>query len=196
MYGIYEGGQVIAKFVAPMSVKTEEPSFSSDSLSLKRRIEKRPAQRWSITSPVEPLSFGAHKLFSLLVRKGHSGLFTIVTPQNYGVIKARTSTGGIVATGSAGASSVAIGGNTGLLPDGTFVKFANHSKVYMLTADRNGDGSVGIYPELRVSVSATTMSYKEDVFMSCRLETDILVGMTFTDGILMDNGSLTFKEDV
>lgn len=197
MYGIYDNGMVIAKFTAPLSVVSNKPIFVSDSLSLKHRVAKRSAQRWEVSSNLEPLSYNANELFALFVRKGYSETVQITIPQNFGAAAARTSVSTVpTATGSASATSVAVVDNTGIIPVGTFIRFANHSKVYMLTSTLTGAGVMSIFPELRVAVSGTVFSFKTDVLMNCYIETDTVMGMAYSDGILMDLGTVKLVEAV
>lgn len=196
MYGIYYNGAVIAQFVTPMSVTNYEPVSVTDALSLKRFVNKRPVQRWEIQSSLEPLSFGANKLFALLVVKGNSDILQVVTPQNYGAIQSLTANNVITATGSAGATTVSIVNSNGLIPMGTFIRFSNHSKVYMVTDDISGDGSLHLFPELRTTIAGSTMYYRKDVLMNCKVDTSTINGMSFTNGILMDLGQIKLVEDV
>ena len=61
IYGILKEGtqDVIAQFAAPMSMRSNRPIFSSDTLSLKRDISERPAQRWELETNLVPLSYTA-----------------------------------------------------------------------------------------------------------------------------------------
>jgi hypothetical protein len=194
-YGIYNGSAIIAGFAAPTEVISNEPTFMSDALSLKRSAAKRPVQRWEVSSNLEPLSAGAHKLSSLFARMGTSGIFQIITPQNYGGRLVRTCTAAVTATGSAGASQVTTSGVNGLIPDGTFIRFASHSKVYMTNGDHSTAGTLNIYPPLRAAVGAgSAMTYKEDVLMQVSLDNSAVAGMKYRDGILMDMGFIKLIE--
>ena len=192
-YGIYEGNAVIAEFVAPMTVRSNQPIFSSDTLSLKRVVTRRAAQRWEIETNLSPLNFTAQDLFVNLVTKGNTETVTVVMPQNFGVITRRTSTSSPTASGTKGATQVTVSGNTGLIPKGTFVRFSTHSKIYMTTADLIGNGALQIYPKLRANVSGV-MTHRDDVLMPCLWDTDTIIGMVYTDGILMDNGRVKLIE--
>jgi len=197
MYGILSGGSVIAKFTAPMTVNSNTPVFATDALSLKRNVTKRTAQRWEITTALEPLSLESNELFSLFVTKGHFSQIDVIMPQNYGAIKKRVLAASTpVGTGSIGATTFTVGSNTppNTIPKGTFIRFSNHSKVYMLTSTVTGNASVGVFPELRSAVTSTTFNFIDDVTMPCYLETDTVTGMTFTDGILMDLGTVKLVE--
>lgn len=193
MYGIYDNGEVIARFTAPLTVKSNQPVFVSDTLSLKRFVSKRSAQRWEIESGLEPLTFSAEDLMVNLVTKGYSETVTVVMPQNYGVVKRRTSTGSPNASGAAGATSVTVSSNSGLIPRGTFVKFSSHSKVYMTTNDLTNNGTLNVFPELRSNVSGRIYC-RDDVFMSCIYDTDVVSGMVYSDGIMMDLGTIRLVE--
>jgi hypothetical protein len=195
MYGIYDNGEVIARFTAPLTVKSNQPVFVSDSLSLKRFISKRSAQRWEIETGLEPLTFSAEDLMVNLVTKGYSETVTVLMPQNYGVLKRRTSTGSPNAAGAAGATNVTISSNSGLIPRGTFVKFSSHSKIYMTTSDLTGNGTLNVFPELRANVSGRIYC-RDDVFMSCLYDTDVVSGMTYSDGIMMDLGTVRLVENL
>lgn len=192
MYGIYENGKVIAKFAAPMTVKSNQPVSVSDTLSLSRQISRRAAQRWEITSNLMPLSDDAQDLFVSLVTKGFSETVQVLMPQNYGVIKKRTNSETGTASGNKDGTQVNIN-VSGLLPKGSFVKFDSHSKVYITTNDVSGSGVVGVFPPLRAAVSGTVYC-KDNVLMNCFYDTDTVSGMVYSDGILMDMGTVTLIE--
>jgi len=192
-YGIYENGTLIARFAAPMIVRPNQPIFGSDTLSLKRTSRRRTAHRWEVETNLEPLTMGANDLFVNMVTRGYTETVTITVPQNYGVILKRTSVSTPTAVGDQGATSVTVSGNTGLIPKGTFVRFATHSKVYITTADLTGNGDVGVYPALREDVTGT-FNHRDDVLMPCFYDLDTIIGMAYVDGILMDNGKVKLIE--
>jgi hypothetical protein len=194
MYGIYENGAVIAKFVAPMRVVSNSPVFSTDTMSLKRSLNKRPAQRWEITTKLEPLSDDSNELFVLLTTKGLSSVLNITVPQNIGALRKRNVLElNYTASGGLNSSTISVA-TSSFIPKGTFIKFTNHSKIYMTTTDRSGSGTCGIFPELRLSMTNVAFNWREDVIMPVLLDVGAVIGMHFSDGILMDNGELTFVE--
>jgi hypothetical protein len=197
MYGIYENGEVIARFTAPLTVRSNQPVFVSDTLSLKRFISRRSAQRWEIDAGLEPLMNDAQDLMVNLVTKGYSEAVTIIVPQNYGAVRSRTAIGVATATGSIGSGQVSISGLSGLIPKGTFIKFSSHSKVYMTTTNvsfTNGISStISIFPTL-IAAASGTMTYRDDVQMQCLYDTNIVSGMVYSDGILMDTGQIRLLE--
>ena len=196
MFGIYEAGKgVIAKFTAPMSVKSNQPIFASDTLSLKRQTVKRPAQRWEISSNLEPLSFNAQDLFVSLVSKGESEEVLVLMPQNFGAMKRSILNSGTpVATGNKHSSNVNVSGFTGLISKGSFIKFANHNKIYIATADRSGAGTLHIYPHLQADTTNAIVYFRNDIIASFLYDLDTVKGMAYSDGILMDMGEVKLLE--
>ena len=195
-YDILDGSELIAEFVAPLTVRSNQPEFGTDALNLKRVISRRSPQRWEISTNLEPLVYDANKLFAHFVRHGHSSVFKILMPQNYGVVKQRTTRSHKAsATAAINSETVSLASHTGLLPAGTFIKFDNHSKVYMVLEDcKSGNTSMKIYPRLRTAVSSTEFTCEDDVEMQAQFDLDVVVGMVYTDGILMDMGTVKIIE--
>jgi hypothetical protein len=194
-FGIYDNGAIIARFVVPMTMRSNKPVFSSDTLSLKRNVYKRSPQRWELETRLEPLYSGGAKLFRHIVTSGFSETIQIVVPQHVDATRVTSSNGNSTATGGVGDSSVALVTN-GTISEGTFIRFANHSKIYMVTTT-GGSGQMGIYPTLRTAVPAgTSFAYRSDVIMDALYDTDTIHGMVFENGILMDNGTVKILERV
>ncbi len=193
-YGIIEDDAIIAKFVAPLNVISNVPFFSSDSLSLKRNIQRRPAQRWEITAHLEPLKYTANDLFVLLTTKNVYETFEVTMPQNIGVIKNRVISGSdpVCVLGDIDSTTIIVNSRH-IIPKGTFIKFNNHSKIYMITTNKVGT-TYKIFPALREALSNIKFKWLDDVKMSVYLDENAITGMAFTDGILMDNGEMTFVE--
>jgi len=209
IYGIWEGslaaGCVIAPFVTPMSVTSNQPVFISDTLSLKRTTFSRTAQRWEISTNLFPQILDANQLFVNMVTKGRTGILTVLMPQNYAVTQKRKSVSALInATGVKGTSSITVSNfDAGkLIPMGSFIQFTGnnaHKKVYMTTADfgLTAATTMSIYPSLRMDVSlGTTFSFKDDILMPCSYDTDTVIGMTYTDGIMMNPGTVKLVERV
>lgn len=193
MYGIYDGSKVIGMFTAPMTVKTNQPVFVSDSLSLKRTRIKRTPQRWEITTNVRPETRDANDLMVALIKSGYTSTLDILMPQNTGSAAKRVPGTTPTATGSLNSESITVT-TTSFIPAGTFIRFGNHSKIYVTLADRSGNGSVAIYPGLRVAITNQSFTWKDDVIMPAFVELESTVGMVYSDGVLMDLGVMKFVE--
>jgi len=134
-------------------------------------------------------------LFVLFVTKGTTDAFNIYMPQNTGVLKDRIKFSSVNATMSLSSPTsiniTVIG--TGFIPKGTFIKIANHSKVYMLKDNISTTGTYGIYPNVQASITGA-VSYLDDVIMPVYLDSSSITGMSYSDGILMDNGEIKLVE--
>lgn len=194
MAGIMVGGQLVLPFVAPMSVISNKPVFAMDTMNLSRLIHGQSAQRWEIKTNVMPQN-SAVDFFAHSVVNGYDAIFDIQMPQPYRGKGVTKNTSNISASGSAGASSVTISGNSGTLRKGDFVRFTGHSKTYMVTADITGNGSMGIFPKLKKNV-AETMQHGDAVMFQATYDDANVLGMVYTDGIITDPGQITFIESI
>jgi alpha-amylase/alpha-mannosidase (GH57 family) len=201
--GIYEEGKgVVVRFVAPMTIKSNQPVFSMDTLSLKRQTTSQKAQRWEITTNLEP-SNTSIDYFMSSVLNGFDHTITIQMPQLLQT-KARTSTirGDLIITANAvkGQTTVQAGNGvaTGNIYRGEFIKFGNDDKVYLVKQDFiGGVGNLEIYPPLRKNTpNGTSVLYRDNVLMHCLYDTTTVLGITYKDGILSDPGSITLIEDL
>lgn len=195
-YGIVQNGAVLAEFVAPMDFMSNQPVLSGDALSLKRQTHVSPAQRWELETRLMPKTWDANELFVLFTVNGRHKKYNLRVPQNTGVIAARKTSSVLhKCTGLAGDDAVSVSDWTGYLPMGTFIRFSSHKKIYMTTTPlANAGTSLGIYPSLRSSVTAAGFAHQDDVEMEAWLDTDNVRGMRYTDGILMDLGTVKFVE--
>lgn len=200
MYGILnDSGEVIVGFTAPLTIKSNQPAFSTDTLSLHRFVSVSPAQRWEITCGLEPQVHEASDLMVHLVTKGYSTVFEILCPQNVGNVHNTTfqnASGSTVTVdaASANATQVYVRGGKGLLKKGRYIRFAGASKVYMTTTDLTDSGLVGVFPPLRNSIPGSTALTFDGVRMRVTYDLDVVSGMSYRDGILMDIGSVKLIE--
>ena len=72
-----------------------------------------------------------------------------------------------------GSKSVTIAGLTGALKAGDVVKFSGHTKVYMLTADRSGNGAMVFTPALITAVTTSDTVTYSNVPFTVRLSNDV-----------------------
>ena len=189
-----------AKILAPLSITSNEPVYDVDTVSLSKQRATQGAQRWELA--FNTTTSDATEADMLVgVVEGITTASTMVMPQLPSVVKANTSSVvlPISANASAGSSSVSITSD-GVISKGSFIKFSNHNKIYLVTASVGaGAVSVSLYPSLRSAVttshtfntsngpaSAVTLNYYRDV--------SNLRGLTFTDGILSSTGTVNLVE--
>lgn len=164
--------------VVPRSI---QPGRVSVAHSLKRQRRGGSVQAWGFTLTWENISrasFAPIWGFSIALRGQYSN-FTYVPPligtrQVAGTgtpaVKTNTASGRSIPVKGMGASQV-------LGKIGDFVKFANHTKVYMLTADATADGSgevtIAIEPALYSAVVADELLTLDSVPFTMLLTSDV-----------------------
>jgi hypothetical protein len=146
-----------------LGIKSIQNTIISKSVSGKKLARQIDGQRWGFTARIITAKrsdvYGELMAFIIKQRSGKEN-FTIVPPE---VEDARgTASGTPTGTASAGATSITLGGTgTGTLKAGDFIKFANHSKVYMVVADQSdiSTGSLTIEPPLTTAVSSSNIQF-------------------------------------
>jgi hypothetical protein len=158
-----------------INISSTHPTLVSVSRSLHRQVRSKGVQRWSINGSYAPNS--REDLMPIwafaLSQKGQYETFTFVPPV-YG-----TTSG--TASGSCAVDAAAVAGDTsvtctlssGTLKAGDFVKFTGHDKVYALTADFTGTGSLAIFPSLIAAVADTETVAFTDVPFTVAFTTDM-----------------------
>jgi len=194
MFGVYDGNEIIAKFSTPLTVKSIKPVYASDTLNLKRVIgRKGSAQRWEIEARLEPTVSSAGKLFAFFASNGYTEVIQISMPQPYPAIEHLKDYPILSGTGTVGESVI----STSNVRDidkiiGCFIQFSNHKKIYIVKAATSS--SLTIFPNLITDVSGETIYLNNQVLGDFYVDLDVLTGMSYSDGILMDMGVMKFVE--
>jgi hypothetical protein len=191
--------------VAPFRLSSNEPVFSADSVNLQVRRVRQGSQRWEMEFNV--IMTDATNTFADMITTFHDAV-TLEMPQlniRGEVISSGTSTSSITTSSGvelAGDDTIAISGLvTGTtINKGRFIKFSSHDKIYMVTETVTGDGSdfLKIYPSLRQTItSGDQVLYRDDVdaitFTAYR-DISNVQGITYTDGVLSDLGTIQLIE--
>ena len=146
-----------------LNFKDNRPTLVNQTLSGKKQVRQIGSQYFSFTVQMPPLQQEkAQEVFAFLQKqKGSFEDFTIVAPlDNLGAGKSETDIQ-VVGAHTSGDASIALDGftanQTGALKAGDLIKFANHSKVYMVQSDIDSNGSgaltVLISPNLVASLA-------------------------------------------
>jgi len=150
-------------------------NLSSQSISGRTQVRNIGGQRFEFSAQYTRMTRSefAPILVFTMAQRGSAETFTIVLPQISS--KSGDASGTILVNGAAdiGATTVGVDGVTGTLKAGDMIKFANHTKVYMLTADRAGDGNISIQPALRVAVPNDNAVTFDSVPFTVRLNNDV-----------------------
>ncbi|QCO57439.1 hypothetical protein EOK75_17140 (plasmid) [Pseudorhodobacter turbinis] len=195
-----------SKILAPLSIVSRRVAFHVETMSLKQSTLLTPAQRWELTFSVlmnddEGEVFAAHT-WDFFDRK------KMIMPQLTGVLS-KYSFNGDLQVGTAAVpgddiilvkSSSQTG--TATIPVGTFITFANHSKVYSVTSALSfGNGTnniqLKIFPNLVAPVSINTIvQFGDDCEISYKLDMTSGQGIVFSDGIMSNPGSIKIIESL
>ena len=138
-----------------IDLQSRHNTLISESISGKIQARSIGGQRWSFSAKYNPMTreeFNPVYAF-VISQQGMLGQFTIVPPVISSTSGTATGTMAVNGITSSGTGTVPIDGITGIIKAGDFIKFANHSKVYMVTADRDGAGDMTIEPELVADVA-------------------------------------------
>ena len=164
-----------AKF-GTLGIKSIQNTIISKTVSGKKLARQIDNQRWAFSVQIITAKrsdvYGELMAFIIKQRSGKEN-FTIIPPE---VEDARgTASGTPHGTASAGDTSITLGGTgSGTLKAGDMIKFASHSKVYMVVADQSdiSTGTLTIEPPLTTAVSSSDIQY-DNVPFTVHLTNDV-----------------------
>lgn len=205
LYGILKGSQNTGRddelacvFSTPLAVRSNQPAFSSDSMSLRRLSNSQNVQRWEIEANIVPENDSSNFLVHT-VRNGYTRRFPVRMPQPVRRVMARQDLALTLATDGVRGENIINVANA--LKDtfrpGDFFNLGGSTKVYMVVdAGQSGVG-MEIAPSLRASHAAgLPITYGGKVTMQATYDSDCVLGIKYTDGILSDPGSVTLIEAI
>lgn len=153
-------------------------NLSSTSLSGRTQVRNIGGQRWEFAAKYSRLTrteFAPIMAF-IMLQKGSNDTFTIVLPQISSKSGAVTGTvqANITSTEQIGATSIIVDGITGgAFKAGDVFKFANHTKVYMITEDLSANGTLKFQPPLVSNVTNNVSVTKDNIPFTVRLNNDV-----------------------
>lgn len=157
-----------------IDVVSRHNNVFSETVSGRTQVRSIGGQRFAFTAKYNPMTRAEfNPVFAFVTsQQGRLDSFTIIPP----VIGSTTGTATGIAltngTHEAGVKTVAVDGFTGTIKAGDFIKFA-HSKVYMVTADRDGAGDISIEPALVDDLSNDEEMVYNNVPFTMRLNNDV-----------------------
>lgn len=177
-----------ARIVAPVSFETQELLYVNNLLNMKQERFSLEGQRWKISFSVEPEG-NSNILVHMVSRLTSTFSFTVPQPDDPTMNEPLVAT--VQNTASAGTNGFVC---SETLPVGRFIKFANHSKVYLVTS--SAAGVTTIYPNLHSDIPATTeVFFGNNVTMTVFYDDSQSRGITFEDGLLSNPGTITLIEN-
>ena len=195
----------MALFTASKGYKTLDFQSNTNSrvtkaVSGKTQRIKTGSQHWSFKLQSPALSRADFMTdYSFVVQlDGQVTAFTIVPPEIGSTRGTATGTLTNDATVALGQSAAQTDGGSGTLKKGDLIKFSNHDKVYMLTADVNMDASsedfINIYPPLTTGITSSTTITYNNVPLKVYQDKDQVRFITQTDGLY--KYEITLNEDI
>ena len=188
-------------FCAPLQIISNQPAFISDTLNLRRKTAGQSVQRWEIEAQIEQTNDSANFMVDVLA-KGYTDITYIRMPQIYRPASKKTTAGlTILVNGAflAGQSTINVdvtGNGVWEWSAGEFIKFNGHTKVYcVINPGSHGVGTV-ITPPLVANIANDEPVYYGDanVTMRAYYDSNTRIGISYTDGILADPGTVRFVE--
>jgi len=163
-----------------LGIRSIQNTIVSKSISGKKLARQVDNQRFSFTAQIITAKrsdvYGELMAFIIKQRSGKEN-FTIIPPE---IEDARGNVSGTVLVNgvhAVGDTTIDIDGMTGTLKAGDFVKFASHTKVYMVVADATADGSneatITIEPPLITALTNDSVVTYDNVPFTVHLVNDI-----------------------
>ena len=158
-----------------IDVKLEHNSVRSETRSGRTQVRNVGSARWSFTAKYNDLTRDEFApVFAFLASKqGGASSFSITPPV---ISNSRGNPSGTVTVSgahAAGSTEITITGLTGTIKAGDFVTFSNHTKVYMVTEDRAGEGAMKIEPPLMESLANGRSVTYNSVPFTMRVSRDV-----------------------
>jgi len=155
--------------------RSEFFNLSSQTISGRTQVRNIGGQRFTFSAAYPPMTRAEFSpvMGFLMAQRGMAETFTIVLPEVSSSSGSATGTIRASAAGSIGDTSIAVDGFTGTLKAGDVFKFANHTKVYMATTDRNGAGTLSFQPALVSAVADNQVITINNVPFTVRLNNDV-----------------------
>jgi len=212
------------EILTPFSIISNEPHFDMTTVSLKTQRTSQNHQRWELSfNTLGTENTEVDSFFSSF--EGIDSVKKMIMPQLNSVAdSALIDSNGeddypVVTSAAAGSNLVFVVANpniSGTLKKGSFIKFSNHDKVYVLTQDFEISSSLNkqlyIYPSLRESIPSNTtvkhgnsVTYNSDntinvansgCVLSYYVDINNQTGITFQDGILSNLGTISLIEAI
>ena len=188
-----------SKIQAPLTITSNEPVYETLSVGMSTQRASQNAQRWELSFAVT--GHGGNEADMMLASiTDMDTVGTMVMPQLPSVVRSNTISNlrSISASAAIGDDVVYINSD-GVLSKGTFIKFGNHDKLYMVTTTTTTSGTVevGIYPSLRSTITtANAIKTGSSVLLSYYRDVSNVRGITFEDGVISNPGLISLVEAI
>jgi len=194
----YKGAQI----VTPFTITSNEPMFDVDTVSLTKQRASQGSQRWELEFNTVGTPDTVQDMLLASVTSVQD-VDTMLMPQLSIVDELHTLTNTSTPVAEAGAIGdttivMQAAGTSGTVFKGTFFKFSNHDKIYLTTADCNFDSTnptLSFYPALRkITSTSHRMKTGAEAILTYYKDIDNMAGITFSDGVLSNSGTIRLIE--
>ena len=160
-----------------LELKSNTQTRSTQTLSGRTQRSQINSQYFSFKLVSPPLTRTEYAIMAFIMKQGGKfGSFTVVPPLISSTAGTAAGTHTITTNYAAGVSTVVANGGSGTFKTGDLIKFSNHDKVYMLTADTNADtdstDTFEIFPTLRTAITNSTTIVYDNVPFKVFLTSD------------------------
>lgn len=179
--------------LSEVSVDHNTPNYSTTSMSeiVKSRTKNLHFLTGTITLTAGEFAIGRRSIEGFLLRcRGRLNSFEIPLLYNCTGVEGQPYING---NHSIGATVINIGGLGGTLFLGDVIKFPNDDKLYYVMTEREGDGTMEIFPPLRVSQSANNSVLYTEINPIVLLSDDKQTTKYNENGIITET-TLSWKE--
>jgi hypothetical protein len=185
--------ELLSKFVTPLSISSNKPSYTATTLSLRQLRSSQNVQRWEIETRLEPSNdVNAGKLLAFFAEHNHSRYMYLRMPQIYTLQPSKDVK--VSVARSKGTSTVTLNKD---MKVGEFIQFEGSYKVYMVIATGYNGVDVGIEPQLATDIVVDQVVRTGDnVTLRTYLDDSMRLGVTYENGIIADVGVMRFNEAI
>jgi hypothetical protein len=201
LYGILKSStntgldsELACVFAAPITIDSNQPAFTSDTMTLRRISASQNVQRWELDATIK-LSDDPTDLFINNLNSGKAKVFPVRMPQLYraGREMPKGLTFTTAETHSVGTEYINLSGAFRTFMLAEFIRFKNHNKIYAVT-EVTATG-IKIFPQLTEYTDAgTVLEYGGNVTMTAKYDNNVVLGIKYEDGILASPGTYRIIE--
>lgn len=156
-----------------MTLDSVHPIITTISASGRRQTRETEGHLWKIKLRYDKMERSTIAPLYAFASKQIGDSCTIVLPMHAEPLGTISGTPSVLATVNAGVGAVQSTGGTGQYNAGDIIKFANHTKVYMISEDASTGGTINFFPDLIEDVPASTLITIENVPFQVYIPDDI-----------------------
>jgi hypothetical protein len=170
-------------FSAPLSINSNQTTYASDTVNLRRRSYRSTSQRWEIEASISRCDSSVNYLVHSVVN-GNTDIINVRMPQPPELSNYKNDV--CIVNGDTLAGSTIIPIRSFIdIPIGIFINLPDQTKVYLVRESNSYE--IKIFPALLKSISnGDLITFGPKVTMKAYYDTGTRIGINYGDGILSD----------